>query len=125
MREIKFRAWDKFNKKMCEVIDLLFSSSFVVVERDKIPMIEIAFDLVELLQFTGLLDKNGKEIYEGDIVKDIIGGELYIIKWSKDWAQFTAEKIKNMNLTMDLIYSDHFEVIGNVFESPELLKEVK
>lgn len=83
---------------------------------------EWGFTEVELMQFTGLLDKNGKEIYEGDVVKRKVGGS------------YTKEMVAHV------VYDDRFamyflqtpagghevtgslEVIGNVFENPELLK---
>lgn len=70
---------------------------------------------IELLQFTGLLDKNGKEIYEGDICKN--GGGKTIIEWDNEVAGFDFTNSEGAVLSGDL-----FEVIGNVYENPELLK---
>jgi len=72
-------------------------------------------------QFTGLKDKNGKEIYEGDIIKEY--GELYKVYFDKAVVQFRLEGIsKRRNHALDWIYEQagDYEIIGNVFENPEL-----
>jgi hypothetical protein len=68
------------------------------------------------LQFTGLLDKNGKEIYEGDIIRafDSMGEAIkHEIKWRQDLCAFTAHQ--------KWIDESKFEVIGNIYENPELI----
>ena len=101
MREIKFRAWDKSKKKIVDVVMIDFSKNI---------------SMVELMQFTGLYDKNGKEIYEGDIVETPFGiGRVFdrlgcwFVETQKELGYFAS---------CDL------EVIGNLYENPELL-EVK
>ncbi len=62
------------------------------------------------MQYTGLKDKNGKEIYEGDIVEHLIGGTLEV-KWlNHGWTPF-----------MSWHDVEHYEIIGNIYENPELL----
>lgn len=82
----------------------------VVIKGDKF------FDF-ELMQFTGLKDKNGKEIYEGDILEYV----------ERDW-----NKLKDLTVRCDVVFEDgafkpsidpeNSEVIGNIYENPELLK---
>jgi len=134
MREIKFRAWSKYKNLMGEVTGFRFSKSqypFVNVrfkENGKIVDEGYHFgqedgcDSVILMQFTGLYDKNGKEIYEGDIVnlahKDThpyMRRKPLVIRWVKKSAVFVAGDTIAMENVL--------EVIGNIYENPELLKE--
>lgn len=75
-------------------------------------------------QFTGLLDKNGKEIYEGDIIK---GFDITIEVWySEDRACFMAEMKEPQNDMVDILGgydTARMEIIGNIYDNPELIKE--
>jgi uncharacterized phage protein (TIGR01671 family) len=120
-REIKFRAWGKYDKKM------------VVVKANDFQSIDgrLFVHDAELMQFTGLKDRNGKEIYEGDIVARTLGSELWSneeVFWSNELASWRACEVgKGRVHRMDLHAESEsggyqYEVIGNIYENPELLK---
>ncbi|MFJ1491193.1 YopX family protein, partial [Capnocytophaga canis] len=67
-REIKFRVFDKEAKTMLRVSNIYLDDEFIIAISNK-EYVERIFSQIELMQFTGLYDKHGKEIYEGDIVK--------------------------------------------------------
>lgn len=120
-REIKFRVWCSWAKKMLTVGNIQWNGKGEVVRVEagetgnwlKDGWYDIDKANIHLMQYTGLKDKNGKEIYEGDI---LTGGGLtkYTISWDRvGWYPFT-----NTTWTADLL-----EIIGNIFENPELLEK--
>lgn len=132
-REIKFRAWDKENKRwdnlpLLEVTTGLLFEDGRSVEDNRI----YRPDAFILMQFTGLKDKNGKEIYEEDIVKwsswrigtwkqhfeENYHYQNKIVIWSNKRGSWILGNDEHWNLG---IY-DNVEVIGNIYENPELLK---
>jgi len=121
-RIIDFKAWDKKAGEMFEVHELYFvdnSNTFgkgiLDEHNDFHPMDEII-----LLQSTGLLDKNGKKIFEGDILKIYYEGNqrsyLKEVKWLNDAIN------KGRWDALDTCVYTSCEVVGNIFENPELLE---
>ncbi|AFQ20028.1 YopX family protein [Bacillus thuringiensis] len=109
MREIKFRAWDKEFK--------LFSDMAL---NYKIADINYYTDY-EWMQYTGLKDKNDKEIYEGDIVE--YDGWFYIIKWDKEETGFYMhDKNNHEDDHLRMIDISVGEVMGNIYENQNLIK---
>lgn len=117
-REIKFKCWHKRYQMLLQVIDLSISLRLVNFEIADAEYQE-DFDVVEILQYTGLKDKNGKEIYESDIVSD--AHTIFKIIWYK--GRFDFERISGA--FQYPYFGDNcsrMEIIGNIFENPDLLK---
>ena len=117
MREIKFRAWDDFKKKMITE-DV---SSYCSFKDNGVVNCFNPLGNNIIMQYTGLKDKNGKEIYEGDIVNGgIYDGSYCYGKIVFKNACFYAESIGRFNEGISEHWQ-HFEVIGNIYENPDLL----
>lgn len=119
MREIKFRAWDKENHK--------WSHDWSISEYTEILDLQAAQNYRELeySQFTGLKDKNGKEIYDGDIVNggyETASKENYVVAWESRYSGFEPFCLYNDD-EIDYFLTDRCEVIGNIYENSDLLKD--
>ena len=122
----KFRAWSTDKKIMAEVRTLRFTDE--LVETDK--FVERSIEGVKLMQSTGLLDKNGKEIFEGDILKVANNDSSWfeVVKYDHDKAMFIS---KEVNLKYEVpetplydLFSPYLfkvEVIGNIWEDGDLI----
>jgi uncharacterized phage protein (TIGR01671 family) len=125
---IKFRAWNGYRKMMADYVSALQNgdtqgtpSSVNVIVNGENETWDIKNDRVELLQFTGLKDVNGRDIYEGDILEN----RKYrsIVKFAS--GKFLADVIGTIN-KFDLIGETHgSKVIGNVHDNAELLEADK
>lgn len=125
MRSLKFRAWDKVLKKM-----LFDADPFALhVSGSNEPLLARTHMNEDCIfeQYTGLTDRYGKEIYEGDVLLDYYDGDdAFIVEWDKDTASFILTDTEQiLNVSFDNYYPDKYlEIIGNIHENPELL-EVK
>lgn len=129
MREIKFRAWNKNFKKMYKIGQITLEKGTWNYEPDNREYIGMSIPYQPsfvLMQYTGLKDKNGKEIYEGDIV--YIKGETELldikgkVEYSDIFAQYIITNTKNIAYETEALGDyENIEVIGNEFDNPELL----
>jgi len=130
MRMIKFRAWDKINKKMFSPREISFGDEglglTVMVQRAPRLFNEclVHGENIELMQFTGLKDRNGKEIYEGDIIAGIDAFDRPVVErvvWDREIEQSCGNGF-GAGFVWTTHELDQCEVIGNEYEHPELLK---
>ncbi len=135
MRDIKFRAWQKNHQKMGRVKSISFNEKQEIEHLcfhngDNCAPVYSNYYLnhkewdlsnLELMQFTGLHDKNGKEIYDGDVTKN-----RYVIMYNEEKALFAEHFYSTFQETWNLasypISASDIEIIGNIQESPSLLK---
>ena len=137
MREIKFRAWDVKNKKMIYHFLLTSKGEFVALRDPMTPDGDdygtMDFELpssdgIVLMQFTGLHDKNGKVIYERDVMRWL---DMYLeVRWGSVGWVLSGPLFKRFESpdgpcreTNTTGYTTKSVVIGNVYENPELIAE--
>ena len=126
MREIKFRAWDKENKKMMKVSSLSLENKEIAV-RENGTYHFFRMKNLELMQYTGIKDKNDKEIYEGDILFFRDENTKYVVVW-QDTA-FIIKSIEIRKYSEEMCWLDDTEIcceiVGNIYENKNLLEENK
>lgn len=128
MREIKFRAWHKEKKIIGEVLGVDILHKEIYFSNGDVDCYGFSdFKYIELMEYTGLKDKNEKEIYEGDIVKLRNNHGIGVVKYYNEWGAFVAENVKfKPSVVLGMNYcKEDIEVIGNIYENPELIKEVR
>jgi len=142
MRQIEFRAWDKINKKMYHT-KLFETWWYTFADKDETGHSRASIpkdseqeqrSRLEVMQFTGLKDKNNKEIYEGDIIK--INDDYEEVGWMAGEIREVYFKDSGFRIkpNRDTIYpnlkqrghwidsGEDLEIIGNIYENPEVLK---
>jgi len=115
MREVKYQAWEKKERVMFQVARFDFADYSVYrhLFGEGIPA-----EQCDLREFTGMYDKNGKEIYEGDVLYDDLFEEYGLVVFEEggfrvNWETITDDLFENC---------DVLEIAGNLYEDPELLE---
>lgn len=111
MRKIKFRAWDKNEKEMLDV-ECLKNQAWNVMGN----MMSINNSEWEFMQWTGLKDKNNKDLYENDIVK--YKDTNWVIKWNESEAMFW---LRASRCRAEYIDPMDQEIVGNIYQDPNLI----
>ena len=123
----KFRAYLKETETLAEVIHISFENKVLKVRHWEYgESTWLDFNQVELLQFTGLKDKNGKKIYEGDIVSDqyaniytpIFRNGIYMA-YNVEYLHLTEQEPSTQ---FNVVWKNGCEIIGNIYDNPELLE---
>lgn len=121
MREIEFRFWNKEKKVMCYNNEDKSASYWDGVCCSNIALVNSILknlDEYEVMQYTGLKDKNGTKIYEGDVLEfDFIGKQKAVVYFNDTYAMFGLKPLGNF------VYAtiDEGVVVGNKYDNPELL----
>lgn len=123
----KFRAWDRTRNEMIDVDEIHFYNGKLDFIGDAITFMRTV-DEIELMQSTGLFDKNGQEIFEGDILA--VGTDEEVVNVNVLWDEkhalfiFESKKYNEKDLLAELVEDNAypFEIIGNIYENKELLE---
>lgn len=130
MREIKFRAWIKDRKAIFEVVLINYVTKKVTYLFERVGhLLNIRhekFNDIELMEYTGLKDIKGKEIYEGDILFESFGEKYYKVVFENGSfrAEFEGDFEEHSFDLIDVV-AQGCKVVGNIYENPELIKEVR
>ncbi|MGP5428233.1 YopX family protein [Enterococcus malodoratus] len=127
---IRYRAWDKHVKKIRKVTEIHFDDNLIYLKANNGKGYYCSFSDIELMQSTGLKDKNGVEIFEGDIVLEngiqraVSFGEQ---EYEEDFGNLAY--YVGFNVYTKWGYSSidpvEYEILGNIYENPELLEAIE
>jgi hypothetical protein len=121
MRPIKFRAWDRTNKRMQYNFNPVCRGEWSVFNVSA--LLESWLMDYELMQFTGLLDRNGKEIWEGDIVETACKERGKIVfSNAAFWIEYLPPFNWDAMCLAELLGVGNCIILGNIWENPELLE---
>ncbi len=129
---LKARMWDP-QEKMMHYNDFVITSTGYVAKVETymetlgkfvIDQTDLDFDKkMVVMRCTGLEDENGKLVYEGDIMRGLRDNTLFVISYEDKYASFKIKEIFPTDYTKwSITDARHFEIIGNIYENPELLK---
>ena len=118
----RFRAWDKEYKEMVQVDALVFDEQIIKATYKNGNVVKEDLKNYVLMQSTGLRDKNGKEIFEGDIVDSEDGILSGVVEFRPDLGMFVSTLIKYNNFERLCNVADSVHIIGDVYTNPELLE---
>ena len=128
MKELKIKAWLKKEKKMVSIIGIDFNYKYIKYTEDDNLFNEnyktAEFKNIELLQFTGLKDNGGQELYEADVIKfnDGIDDIYGLISYDDEDGTY---RVSYENITEHLSEREgDFEIVGNIFENPDLHEQL-
>ena len=127
----RYRAWKKAGKELGRVGQITFEldgSVSHVLFKGKFLDFNVPINEIELMQSTGLFDRNGKEIFEGDILD--YRGRKALVRWHGSYASFIyrfVDELQNRNTEWKPLYLAYMkcEIIGNIYENPEFLEDKK
>ena len=128
MKELKIKAWLKKEKKMVSIIGIDFNYEYIRYTEDDNLFNEnyktAEFKNIELLQFTGLKDNGGQELYDADVIKfnDGIDDIYGLISYDDEDGTY---RVSYENITEHLSEREgDFEIVGNIFENPDLHEQL-
>lgn len=122
---LKFKVWDK--QKQVFLKDVFISQKGELYHDFELAIVHLNAENKIIARFTGLHDKNGTEIYEGDVVK--INNDFYWVAWNGCFSSFFMKNLDKEKQYNDLYFLNRdykkAEIIGNIYENEEFLKNEK